>query len=135
MKRIALAALIIVAACGCAEDPKAKMRRATREYNDASDLLASIKDNASLEVAKPKLRRHLAWVRAQNRETKAKASSNKQPTSADWERGMKEFEALSKEPEFKELMTAIGRYAGEMMRAMMAVPAFQQLYNEEMAKG
>lgn len=134
MKRFALAALVIVTACGCAEDPKAKMRRAAREYNDASDLLATIKDNASLEAAKPKLRRHLAWVRTQNRENK-KANSNRQATSADFERGMKEFEALSKEAEFKELMTAIGRYAGEMMRAMMAVPGFQQFYNEEMAKG
>ncbi|MFL5340781.1 MAG: hypothetical protein ACJ8F7_11580 [Gemmataceae bacterium] len=134
MKRTALAALIIVAACGCTEDPKAKMRRAMREYNDASDLFATIKDSTSLEAAKPKLRKHFDWVRAQNRQNKAKADANKKPSNEDMQRGMKEFETLSKEPEFKELMTAMQRYVGEMLRVMMAVPGFQQFYTEEMAR-
>ena len=133
MKRVVLTALVLLLACGCNTDPKSKMRRATREYNEGSDLLATVKDASTLEAAKPKLRRHFEWVRAQNRENKA-GNSNKQATEQDMQRGMKEFEALSKEPEFKEMMTALQRYTGEMLRVMMAVPGFQQFYNEEMAK-
>ena len=136
MKLVALgAAFLLVAIAGCtSNDPKAKMRQSTREFNDATSVLTTIKDAATFEAAKPKLRKHFAWLRQQNRENQARAG-NKQPRSKDSQIAMKEFEALSKEPEFKELTDALMRYVAEVMRVTMAAPGFKQFQDEEMAKG
>ena len=134
MKLVPLAAaFLLVALVGCtSNDPKAKLRQSTREFNDATSVLTTIKDAATFETAKPKLRKHFAWLRQQNRENQARAG--KQPGSKDSRIAMKEFEALSKEPEFKDLTDALMRYVAEVMRVTIAVPAFKQFQDEEMAK-
>ncbi len=137
MKKLSFVAVVLplLVASGCnSNDPKAKMRRATREYTDAATLLASVKDANSFEAAKPQLRKHFAWVRVQNRDAKANSDKGKNVSQDYANKSMKEYEALSKEPEFKELMEALTRYASELLRAMMAVPGFQQFQTEEMAK-
>src|SRR5712691_6553506 len=101
-----IALIFAVLASGCTpQDPKSKMRRATAEYTEATNLIATIKDRASFEAAKPKLKRHCAWVREQNRENQAKKNSNS-TNAQDANFAMKEFEKLANEPEFKQLMDA-----------------------------
>ena len=136
MKLVPLvAAFLLAAIAGCtSNDSKAKMRQSTREFNDATSVLTTIKDAATFESAKPKLRKHFAWLRQQNRENQTRAG-NKPPDSKDSQIAMKEFETLSKEPEFKELTDALMRYAAELLRVTVAVPGFKQFQDEEMAKG
>ena len=136
MKLVPLvAAFLLAAIAGCtSNDPKTKMRQSTREFNDATSVLTTIKDAATFETAKPKLRKHFAWLRQQNRENQAR-TGNKQPGIKDSQIAMKEFETLSKEPEFKELTDALMRYAAELLRVTVAVPGFKQFQDEEMAKG
>src|SRR5439155_8328256 len=124
-----LSLVLIVLAAGCAaQDPKSKMRRAIAEYKAGADLIATIRDRNSFESAKPQLKKHCAWVREQNRDNQRQQQKaiggNRQPNQKDIDAAMKEFERMSNEPEFKELMDVSMRYAGEVMRASLTVPEF-----------
>lgn len=133
---LGLVLILVSLAAGCnPQDPKAKMRRAIAEYTAGTDLIATIRDRNSFEAAKSKLKTHCAWVREQNRENQRqqqKAMAGKgQPNQADIDAAMKQFEQMSKEPEFKQLMDVSMRYMGEVMRASLAVPEFNQFYQQE----
>jgi len=131
-----LALTFIVLATGCnSQDPKAKMRRAIAEYTAGTELIATVRDRNSFEAAKSKLKTHCAWVREQNLENKRQlqqaTAGNRQPNQKDVDAAMKQFDQMSKEPEFKQLMDVSMRYMGEVMRASLAVPEFNQFYQQE----
>ena len=136
MSRTTALGLALVLLTGCTpQDPKSKMRRAIADYTAGTELIATIRDRNSFEAAKPKLKKHCAWVRQQNldnqRQQQKAMSGNRQPNQADIDAAMKQFEQMSKEPEFKQLMEVSMRYAGEVLRASFAMPEFSQFYQQE----
>ena len=126
-------ALLAVLATGCdSNDPKAKMRRAIAEYSAATEVIATVRDKASFEAAKPKLQKHCDWLREQNREAQAMQKQGATGNTTDPQAAMKEYEKLSKEPEFKQLMDVSMKYANEMIRAVggAGVPRIRSARNE-----
>jgi hypothetical protein len=135
MKRVMPVGLIfsVVIGAGCTpNDPKAKMRDSARRYNEATALIATVKDAQSLEAAKPKLMKFFAWLRENEKETQPKTQGNRKPTDEELKKAFGEAEKVMDSPEFKEMMDAIGRYMGEVMRCQLEVPAFRDFYRQEM---
>jgi len=124
---------LFIAIAGCTpNDPKAKMRESARRYNEGADLLATVKDAASLEAAKPKLKKFFAWVREQEKENEQPAQSNRMPTDEEMKKAWGEAAKVMDSPEFKQVMDAMGRYMRENMRCQSNVPAFRDFYRQEM---
>lgn len=135
MKRLVPVGLVIAVAVGMGckpNDPKAKMREAARRYNEAATLIATVKDAKGLEAAKPELKEFFAWLREHEQETQPKTQGNRKPTDEEMKKAFGEAEKVMNSPEFKELMDAMGRYMGEVMRCQLEVPAFREFYQQEM---
>jgi hypothetical protein len=113
----------LYAIAGCSKGTKGDMRDMTREFNDMADLMSTIHDRASLDAAKPTLKKLLA-SRYERQEKFRKMSEDEQ------DRRKKEWETLIEEPDGKKYREATHRYAQEFAR-IVATPELGKHYMKE----
>jgi predicted RND superfamily exporter protein len=121
-------AVLLCAGTGCSKDKKNTLRELTKEFDEMSDILATIKDRASYEQVKSELK--IVVDARRERMAKAKERSDKM-SAEEKERERKEYEELKSSPEYAKHQEAVKRYAVEMARIITQLPEVFALMSSE----
>ena len=119
---------MLCAFAGCSQSVKSLARERIKKMNEATDVMKTITDRASFEVAKPKLKRYYAW---RQESMKKGREQDERMAAAEKEKVEKEREELKKDPEFSKLSAeAVQRHAAEFAR-ILSMPEIGEQYMKE----
>jgi hypothetical protein len=127
----ALAGFLLLFACvGCSQSPKAELADAAKHFDEAADLLSTVKDRDSYEKAKPKILKFEAWNRERHQRRAKELEAIKQMPSEEKEKAEKKDKELKETPEYETCRKAIRKYATEWTR-VINLPEVGDLYEKE----
>ncbi len=116
---VILIGVVAFCACtGCSQSPKAELADAAKRFDEAADLLSTIKDRDSYEKAKPKILKSETWNRERHQRRAKELEAIKQMAPEEKEKAEKKNKELKETPEYETCRKAIKKYGAEWVRVL-----------------